>query len=720
MTHLDISPEDLKVFLQEAESLIESLDEQIVRLEQEGASDDLIGEIFRVAHTLKGSSGMLGLEEMARLTHAMEDLFDRVRKGALSIDQDVTDVLLQCLDGISALKDAITSDEARDVDVDALVQAIRAYAEGGGASVRRPAAQAFALDDAALARVAGAEGQRAVRVQVTLDPDSDWRAVRCFQVLNELDQAGEVVASLPTQADIEAEAVDAAFHAVVLLPVGEEDAIERLEAGLRAVDDVRSVSLAPYVPGEAVAAEPPNGAGRDPGGAEFPAIPASSSGAASTASSTGAGAPPKVESLQPSVRVDVEQLDALMNMVGELVIDRTRISQLSRSLNEQFEGHDHVQALAETATHLEKMVDALHARMMQVRMLPVGLLFSKFPRLVRDLSRSLDKPIRLELSGEDTEIDRSVIEQIKDPLVHLIRNACDHGIEARELRSAAGKPEVSILHLSARHEQGQIVISLEDDGRGIDADRVKAKAVERGLISEEKAERLSFNEAVELIFEAGLSTAATTTEVSGRGVGMDIVRRDIEAVGGRIEVQSTPGQGTVFLLRLPLTLATFRGLLVACGQTTYAIPLTYVQETLRPDPGQVQTVRQRPVLHLRTRDAVLPIARLDDVLQGRTRASDRVSDAYMVVVRASESESDRPIALAVDELVGQQDVVVKSLGTYLGRAFGIAGASVLGDGQVVLIADVATLIKASLQGDLPATTVEEPRPGERLRERIAA
>jgi len=706
VSSIDISPDDLKVFLQEAESLIESLDEQIVRLEQDGASEDLIAEIFRVAHTLKGSSGMLGLDDMARLTHAMEDLFDRVRKGSLVIDQDVTDVLLQCLDGIRALKDDITADTPSGVDVASLVDAIRRYAEGEAADVAAsPASIPLVADEATAERIATAArgGRGAFHILANLDPDSDWRAVRCFQLLNELDHVGEVVASTPGQAEIEAEAVGDTFQAIVLLKRRGRAAIdpERLQATLAQVDDVRSVQIAPYVHGETPAVAPSNAA------PATNAKPEASDATGTASPSRPAAQHSKVESLQPSVRVDVEQLDALMNMVGELVIDRTRISQLSRSLNETFEDDTNVQALSETASHLEKMVDALHARMMQVRMLPVGLLFSKFPRLVRDLSRSLDKGIRLELSGEDTEIDRSIIEQIKDPLVHLIRNACDHGIESRAARATAGKDEMSILRLSAKHEQGQIVISLEDDGAGIDAQRVKAKAVERGILTADKAERMSLKEAVDLIFEAGLSTAAETTAVSGRGVGMDIVRRDIESLGGRIEVSTTPGEGTVFRLRLPLTLATFRGLLIACGSTTYAIPLTYVQETLRPDAAQVRSINQRPVLHLRTRDTVMPMVRMDEVLQARGRSGRKAEESpYVVVVRASESESDRPIALAVDQLVGQQDVVVKSLGHFLGRSRGIAGASVLGDGQVVLIVDVPTVIKASRQSDLPAAAEE--------------
>jgi two-component system, chemotaxis family, sensor kinase CheA len=407
-----------------------------------------------------------------------------------------------------------------------------------------------------------------------------------------------------------------------------------------------------------------------------------------------------------------------MNMVGELVIDRTRVSQLSRLLQGRFKEDEYVSALAETSMHIAKVVDELHESMMSVRMLPVGLLFSKFPRLVRDLSRDLDRKVTLAVEGEETEIDRSVIEKIKDPLVHLIRNSLDHGIEPAEERAAAGKPEASILKLTAAHEQGQIIISIEDDGRGIDTERVVASAVKKGQISPEAAERLSHREKLELIFAPGLSTAAKTTEVSGRGVGMDIVRRDIESLNGRVEVESEAGRGTTFRLRLPLTLATFRGLLVSSGGTTYAIPLTYVQETIRPDQAQLRTVSGRPVMSLR--GSVMSLIWLNESLSLDAPNEPTASeDAYVVVVRASESETDRPVAIAVDELVDQQEIVVKSLSGFLGRARGIAGASILGDGQVVLILDVPSMIKATQSRD-----AEQPVPtlsgGADLKELSAA
>jgi two-component system, chemotaxis family, sensor kinase CheA len=687
-SQMDFTQEELNIFLQEATSLIDALDEQIVRLEQEGASDLLVQEIFRVAHTLKGSSAMLGFERMSHVTHAMEDLFDRVRKGTLTVSEEIVDALLMGLDVLKVLRDQIGAGSAEDMDVSAIVAALEAAAAGGDAQRVQTADRSlatFVAGDAGLAahvRATAASGRELLEVGVAISPESDWAAVRCFQVLNELDQYGEVIASIPTQAEIEAEQVGSRVD--VLLALRPEAGADAMQRALQVIDDVTAVTVEPFDIArldEASVAPPP---------------PSTEASAAAEAAAPGV----RMEALQSTVRIEVTQLDALMNMVGELVIDRTRVSQLSKALSERFGDDEEVRSLSETATHIEKVVDELHEGMMQVRMLPIGLLLSRYPRLVRDLSRSLGKSIRLELEGEDTEIDRSIIDQIKDPLVHLIRNACDHGIEAPDKRCEAGKPELSILRLTARHEQGQIVVALADDGRGIDAARVKATAVERGLLTAETAERMSDREAVDLIFQPGLSTAESTTEVSGRGVGMDIVRRDIESFGGRIEVITVPGQGTTFRLNLPLTLATFRGLLVGCGQTAYAVPLTYVQETLRPEQGQVQTLGGHPVLHLRTRDSVMPMIWLDELLNARDASgvSSR-ADPYVVVVRAGESETDRPIAIAVDRLIDQQDVVVKSLSGFLGRARGIAGASILGDGRVVLILDVPSLIKSSQQSE---------------------
>ncbi len=683
----DLNPEDLKVFLQEVEEQLDLLDDGIVRLEREGDNADLLQEIFRAAHTLKGSSGMLGFQRMAALTHAMEDALDRIRRGAIRVTPVLVDALLGSLDGLKALKQHATRGEDGGVDIEPLVAALRSAASAGpddrttmevGTDGANLPLEASARVEAALAL-----GQRVYRARVRLTETSDWLAVRAFQVLAALDECGDVIWSSPSREDIEREA--AAHTLDVVLSTSSTD-VDAIASAVRAVDEVVDVTVEPVDPDgqadEHNTFEPrPASAGPHAGDHGPP--------------HRGKAQPeqldlgPKIETLQ-TIRIDVERLDVLMNMVGELAIDRTRISQISRLLQTRHKDDELVEALADTSAHIVKVVDELHESMMQIRMLPVGLLFAKFPRMVRDLARATGKSVTFVVEGEDTEIDRSVIEKIKDPLVHLIRNAIDHGIERPEERRRAGKPEQGMLRLTACHDHGYIVIALEDDGRGIDVERVKRSAIEKGLLSPDVADRLSEAEALDLIFLPGLSTARETTEVSGRGVGMDVVRRDIEALNGLIEIDSRPGQGTRFSLRLPLTLATFRGLLVESAGTAYAIPLSYVQETVRPDPGAISTVLGRRVLNLR--GSVMPLLPLRDICRIGSAPTEG-SEPFVVIVRAG----DRTVAVAVDALVEQQEIVVKSLGGHVGQTPGVAGASILGDGQVVLILDVPALIKAAVQ-----------------------
>lgn len=656
----DITPDDLKVFLQEADNA------------------DLLQEIFRGAHTLKGSSGMLGFTSMASLTHAMEDLLDRVRKHTLQVTPELVDALLASLDGLKALKSALAEGGDTDIDVAPLVAMLRAAADDGAApAAAAAAAESLTLEPAAAEQLAAAlaAGHSAHHVRVSLE-QTDWAAVRCFQIVNELAGLGDVLASVPSQQAIEAEQVG---QRIEVLVVSAHDAAKLREA-LATVPELAQIDIADW-DASAPAAAP----------AEHPASDAAK-GAREQAD-----AAHKIDTPQ-TVRIDVERLDQLMNMVGELVIDRTRLAQIGRTLQGRYKEDDQARQLVEMTTHVTKVIDALHESMMQVRMLPIGLLFSKFPRLVRDLARSLEKPVDFVVEGDGTEIDRSVIEKIKDPLVHLIRNAVDHGVESPADRAAAGKPATATVRLAAQHESGHILITLDDDGGGIDPVKIREAAVRRGALTAEAAERLSDQESVELIFEPGLSTAQQTTEVSGRGVGMDIVRRYIEELNGRVEVHSTVGQGTRFSLRLPLTLATFGGLLVRSGGRTYALPLSFVQETVKPDPSSLGTVLTKSVMHLR--GGVMPLLRLNEAMlhTGTQRAPVRATEPlFAVVVRAGDGENDRPVAIGVDALIDQQDLVVKTLGGYMGKTRGIAGASILGDGDVVLIVDVPSLIKPALQ-----------------------
>ena len=678
---IDLSADDLKVFIQEVDGLLELLDEDIIRLEQEATNEELLQEIFRAAHTLKGSSGMIGYQAMADLTHKMEDLLDRVRKGTLAVTPGLVDALLMSLDGLKELRDDLAAGQETELDVAPIVAALQAAAEGDGpaaAASEGPTLDAMSGEPAVVARIEASvtAGVPLYRVRIELQPETEWASVRSFQVLNELSARGELIISAPTMQDIEEERASHTIEALLATAAETAD----IEGAVGAVSDVAAVVITPWDGPHELA----------------PAAPAAKSDAkAAPAEAVGREGGPRVDSLSQTVRIDVERLDALMNMVGELVIDRTRFAQVSRSLQSRYKEDEQVRILNETSLHISKVIDELQQSMMQVRMLPVGVLFAKFPRLVRDLARSQGKPVSFVVEGEGTEIDRSVIEEIKDPLVHLIRNAVDHGIESPEDRKASGKPETATVRLAALHGQGQIIITLTDDGQGIDATRIREAAVTKGVITSEAAARLSDQESVELIFAPGFSTAKQTTEVSGRGVGMDIVRSKIEELSGSVEVSSRPGEGTTFLLRLPLTLATVRGLLVESAGTVYAIPLAYVQEILRLEADELHSVGGRPAM--RRRDDAMSVLNLSDVLLGAGRAVSTAAkpSAYVIVVRTGESDADRPVAITVDELIDQQEIVVKSLSGYLGRARGIAGASILGDGQVALIVDVPSLMKAA-------------------------
>jgi two-component system chemotaxis sensor kinase CheA len=616
---------------------------------------------------------MLGLTDMMALTHAMEDILDKVRRHQFDVTPELIDALLASIDGLKALKDAIGATDA-PVDVQPLIEAIRlaggAEANAAATTARVSLESIIAGDIDLTERVNAAResGTRLARVLVRVSADSPWASVRLFQAVQELGAFGEIYVTVPTLEEIEQE--QGGRELELLMSYGEHANARRLtdirDAVLR-IDDVEHAAADAW--GE-IATAP---AGED------------------AATPGDAAASAKVDAGQ-TVRIDVERLDSMMNLVGELIIDRTRVNQISGALRARYRGDETVHALEEIAAHIGKMVQELNESMLQARMLPMGVIFGKFPRLVRDVARATGKDVDFTTEGEDTEIDRTIIEKIKDPLMHLVRNAVDHGLESPDTRIGLGKPRAGAVRLSAHHEQGHIVITLQDDGKGIDAAHLKESAVAKGLITAEAAERLSQAEAIDLIFEPGFSTAKQTSDISGRGVGMDVVRKSIQSLNGSISVETEIGRGTTFRLQLPLTLTTFRGLLVKSGDSVYAIPLSYVQETVRLDQALLETIVDREVVNLR--GTVMPVYRLSEFrlqVEGGVDEREGNHEAFVVVVKVGE----RLIALAVDGLVDQQEIVVKSMGKHVGRARGVAGASILGDGQVALILDVASLSKAA-------------------------
>lgn len=704
----DITAEDLQVFLQEAEENLQLLDEDIVRLEREGENQELLQEIFRAAHTLKGSCAMLGHQRMAALAHVMETLLDMVRKGDAEVTTEVADALLHGLDALTLLKDELLDENSEETDVTAAVAELEQVIDTAGSDDENGGGQELetevVLTDEKMARLAFNQesGQPIVEVTILFDPSTDWAAVRCFQALEMSSDFGEVLGAKPTHDDIAAERVG---HQIkIVLATGRSE--DELKTSYQGVDDVQGVDVGPYTPDEAQSSpEPVAEAAQSESKKDSPAEEASTEDGKSKQAARG--------NQSQTVRIDVERLDHMMNMIGELIIDRTRIVQISKGLDSQFSDDELVQSLSTTTEHIGRVVDELQQSTMQVRMQPIGTVFNGFPRMLRDLAQKIDKKINFQVDGQDTEIDRTVIDRIRDPLVHLLRNSLDHGIEPPEERLALGKSEEGNIWLSAHHEQGHIVIEVRDDGRGIDTEKVKASVVTKGLMSAEAASRLSESESLDLIFLPGSSTAAVTTDVSGRGVGMDIVKSNISSINGFLTVDTELGKGSTFTLRLPLTLATLQAMLVAVGKTTYAVPLIYVLEAVVRKKSEIDTFEGDKEI-IRLRGDVVPLLRLSTVIgmreedmvdqtpvQVKSDGAVEEEEIWVVVVRIGE----KLVGLAVDELTELQEIVVKSLGTYIGDIKGIAGASVLGDGRIVLILDVMTLMNVAFQRVQTPSTV---------------
>lgn len=760
---LDITQEELPIFQAEADEQLQILEEGLVRLEKSESSPELVQTLFRAAHTLKGSSGMIGHKSMVELTHALETVLDGFRKGTLNLTSDLIDVCLDSVDDLRRMCDEVQAGEATEIDNRILVERFsRASIEAKTdsqppadppppekketapttAKIKPKAAESTPKSNGKPGRKpkekAAVDKSKEMTIKALISPNSIASAARALQLMLALQDLGKVKSMKPSQEEIESAAPVSEFTATIV-PAKSLDDIKKSLFAISELDkiiiDDEEIDFS--APKEETPLEQPETS--EPKTARKPvgeilvgkgiitqeqlaqalenqknAGPAATLGqtlvsmglvtqelldvaieeqkelqkaaAPTPAADTGKA---QVHAAEKTVRTSVERLDKLMNLVGELITDRNRIYQIRREFEARYKGDPRVEVLSETVTHIGRITDNLQAEVMGIRMLPVSNVFNKFPRLVRDLSKKAGKEIDLVMRGEDTELDRSVIEEISDPLIHLLRNSVDHGIETPQERREAGKPERGIILLTARHEQGRIIITVEDNGRGIDVERVKAKAVERNILSKAEADALPDNEAVDLIFLSGLSTAKTISDVSGRGVGMDIVRNNIERLNGSIIVDTWPGKGTQFQLVLPLTLAIVPTLLVAVGDSTYAIPLVTVTETLRIKHEDIQTVNSRPVILLR--DHVLPVIKMEEVfnINSRTNGGAEAQNSYVVVVRSGKTQ----VGLIVDKLIGEQEVVVKSLSTIIGEISGISSAAILGDGQVTLIVDVQSLFK---------------------------
>ena len=678
----------MDMFLDESHEHLQSLNEGLLSLEENSDDVSVVNEIFRNAHTLKGMSATMGYNKIAELTHEMEDVLDLIRKEQLKLNEDIIDTLFKCLDSLEQMINSVGDGEAEDiVDVTDLVAKLSSISKGTpmpkAADDTAKAAPQEAADspsivltdiDKDVLKQAKESGMIGVHVQVTLAATCLLKSARSYMVMNALDELGDVIKSVPPAEDLEQEKFDHTFD-VLLITAAE---VKDVEEALESISEIEKVSVnvvdtETKAEEKATPAEAPKAAEAKPQ-AKAPVKTPAKAPAKKEASKKDA-AHHKHQS--QSVRVDIDKLDTLMNLMGELVINKVRLEQIGQT--------HRLAELTETLEQMDRVTTDLQNIVMKVRMVPVSAVFNRFPRMVRDVSKELNKEINLTIEGEETELDRTVIDEIGDPIMHLLRNSLDHGVEHPDDREAKGKPRTGEVGLIARHEGNNVVIMVTDDGAGINADVIRRKAVEKGMISQEEADKLDDADAVRLIFLPGFSTADKITDISGRGVGMDVVRSKIEALSGHVDVETKIDEGSVFKIKLPLTLAIIQAMLVKVQEEMYAIPLGSIDSTINIQPTDIKTVRNKEVIVLR--GEIIPIIRMEETLQvPHVKDSDEI---FVVVVHAGEAKA----GIVVDNLIGQQEIVIKTLGNLFAGLKMFSGATVLGDGRVALILDVATMMQ---------------------------
>jgi two-component system chemotaxis sensor kinase CheA len=659
----------LDVFLEECKEHLGNLNQQLLVLEKNPGDLAALNEIFRAAHTLKGMSSTMGYEDLADLTHHMEDVLSDLKEGQLQADSYVVDTLFQCLDRAQLIIDQIESSGTADYDNQDLIEILSKikdghYSDAIPVSEERPqlnvkneleASFDFALNayDLTVLKEAVLKEYHIIALRIAVDPGSLMKSVRAFMVFKALEDDCEVLKSIPAVPELEDGKFDQTFDLIVITQLPVDVIIDRLEH----ISEVRVDSYQVLDVDQLTVSRP-----------KEVEIQTKDQSEETTDIK-------KSHKTKQTVRVDIDRLDNLMNLVGELVMHKGRLGQIATSRK--------IVELNETMEQIDRISTDLQSVVMKVRMVAIEQVFNRFPRMVRDLAKELNKEVEFLLEGKETELDRTVIDEIGDPLIHLLRNAIDHGIEAPAVRAANGKPRLGTIILRARHEGNNVYIEVEDDGAGIQTDRIRQKAIDRGLIGSKEAEEMTNEEAIELLFSPGFSTAENVTDISGRGVGLDVVKSKIESLNGEMQVESKPGEGTRFKIKLPLTLAIIQALMVSVRDEIYAIPLSSVNETTILLQEEIKMIQNQEVMVLRGN--VLPLYRLDNLLE--VPGESQSDELYVVVVR----KGDKQIGLVVDTLIGQEEIVIKTLGKVLAGIPGIAGAIVAGDGNVRLILDISTL-----------------------------
>lgn len=716
---MDVS-QYLEIFLDETREHLESLNTQILNLEQNPEDDDTINEIFRAAHSLKGMAGTMGFKRMQNLTHDMENVFTEVRAGNMKVSSSLVDTLFQTLDALEEYTSNIqeTADEGTN-DNQPIIDALNEFLKSGG-EAPAPKAEAKSKESGEAPKVSDEaasddekfrsvpigeteqsvlsaaidEGKKIYGFTVYVNENCLLKAARAFLVYKAVEEKGEIIVSSPSAQDIEDENFELDFSLIVISEAPIDEILEAARA-VSEIDKVVGAELtAEDIKKEAeLASEAEEGSDAKEEKSEETAKAAEETKPATTetapattdkAADKGAkNAPAKGGKpvVNRTVRVDIEKLDVLMNLVSELIIAKNSLVAASVT----GENTSSNSGVNEQIDYLESVTTNLHESVMKVRMVPIESVVSKFPRMIRDLQKKLGKKLELYMSGEETELDRTVVDEIGDPLMHLLRNSADHGIESAEIRAQRGKPEVGSIYLDAYQEGNTVVIEVRDDGNGIDVEAVKKKAIERGVITPEQAENMADKDVINLLFNAGFSTAKEITDVSGRGVGLDVVKSKIESLSGEVSVDSKLGEGSTWTIRLPLTLAIIQALMVVVGGEKYAISLASIQTIEDVAPSDISLVENKEVITLRGN--VIPIIRMDRELD---TTSTKNPDENLIVAIAKKGE--KLAGLVVDELIGQQEIVIKSLGKYINKSKIISGATVLGDGGIALIIDTNALI----------------------------
>ncbi|KIO61823.1 chemotaxis protein CheA [Caldifermentibacillus hisashii] len=672
----------LEVFIEESREHIQSCNENLLKLENDPDNLELINEVFRSAHTLKGMSATMGFEDMANLTHQMENVLDGVRNGKYKFSSELLDIIFMAIDHLESMVNSIAAGGEGKEDVSDAINKLKMI-ESGKIVNQLDTTQTAEIDQANISKTnlnydqfeitvleqANEQGYKVYEVSVFIRPDCLLKAARVYMVFDVLEKIGDIIKSVPNVEQLEEEQFDNEFVVTIVT----HDSIEDIEKKVMKVSEIEKVTVVPLKISDLKKVNNEDSSDEQKNVSQN--VEGQKKKEASSAKKT---TDKKITLSNKTIRVNIERLDALMNLFEELVIDRGRLDQIAKELNHQ--------ELSETVEKMSRVTNDLQSVVLTMRMVPVEAVFNRFPKMVRSLSRELGKKIHLQIIGQETELDRTVIDEIGDPLVHLLRNSVDHGIEMPEERLRKGKPEEGTIQLKAYHSGNHVFIEITDDGAGINREKVARKAVEKGIITEEQMNQLTDKEIFNLILTSGFSTADKISDISGRGVGLDVVKNTIESLGGTISVHSEENVGTTFLIQLPLTLSIISVMLVEVQKEKYAIPLTSIIETAIFKKSEIYYAHEQPVIDFRGK--VVPILSLQEIFQVPKviEGNDYIST---VIIR----KGDKLAGLVVDSFIGQEEIVLKSLGNYLTNVFAISGATILGDGQVALIIDCNALIK---------------------------